>query len=211
MNSFEVLMKWVVKSRWTRRAPAASPKGQRCLQDSVTAHTEAHRTAVWLMLSNSGSEQDQTIAQSQLPRHIMCPHFLPITLAHTFQEILSWTFFLKTPTSFIFYLVPGLQGTPSVAEGIPLYDNVYASVAPKYFRHFIVVMWCREEAFTTEPVFPFRALNFPAVLQWNAFQSTVGHCVWRWLWQQSLYWGVGFVFLLGMKITSAQRLFSPVL
>lgn len=51
--------------------------------------TEAHHTALWFVLSNSGSKQDQTIAQSQLPHHIVCPHFLPIALAHTFQEILS--------------------------------------------------------------------------------------------------------------------------
>lgn len=110
MNSFQVLMKWAVKSWWTRRALVATRLPRDSLTDTI------------LLCGSCSATVAQIIAQSQLLHHIMCPHFLPITLAHTIQEILSpWAFFHKTPTSFVFYPVPGLQGTPSVAEGIPLY------------------------------------------------------------------------------------------
>lgn len=149
MDSFQILMEWMIKSQWSSRA--------RCVSRLVWG-TLKHIP----VLSSSGSRQGQSSAQSQLPKPLCVPPLPNLSLACTSKEIGSPSAFLhKTWTSFLFYLVPGLQETPSVAEGIP---SICLS-GSYIFMTFNCAVMQRGSIY--------RALNFPAVEWWIAFQSNV--------------------------------------
>lgn len=90
MDSFQILMEWMIKCQWSSRALFASPKGQLCLQDSGMGHTEAHPSAQQQWLKAGSDPCSEPAAQPHCVPPLLNLSFGPAHLKRFYLLLLSF-------------------------------------------------------------------------------------------------------------------------